>query len=98
MTVALSGFLGMLWTPAGDLVARGADRLGLDQGWAFAASQMQWSGGAAIGSAGGGALGQAAGDWAPYLLAATACLGTAAFWWGRRDADPDNARGSAAAA
>lgn len=93
VTVLLSGFLGMLWTPAGDLVARAADRLGLDQGWAFAASQVQWSGGAAIGSAAGGALGQASGDWVPYLMAAAACLVTAAFWWGRREADPDNARG-----
>lgn len=87
--VVMSGFLGMLWTPGGDLVATAADRIGLDQGWAFAANNMQWAGGAAIGSAAGGALGQAVGDGVPYLLGAALCLLTARFWWFGGRVGPD---------
>jgi MFS family permease len=89
VTVGLSGFIGMLWNPAGEVVATAADRLGLDHGWAFAASQVQWSAGAAIGAAAGGALGQAVGDWVPYVVAATICLVTAGFWWSARVSGPD---------
>jgi predicted MFS family arabinose efflux permease len=88
VTVGLSGFVGMLWTPAGDLVARAADRVGLDQGWAFAASQMQWSAGAALGAAVAGTIGQADGDSAAYLLGAALCLITAAYWWARVGIEP----------
>jgi MFS family permease len=86
VTILLSGFIGMLWTPGQEIIAKAADRLALDQGWAFAASQIQWSAGGAIGSAAAGALSQGVGDLVTYLVAAAACLLTAGFWWLRRPA------------
>jgi MFS family permease len=93
VTVVLSGFVGMLWTPAGNLVAAAADRLGLDQGWAFGGSQVVWAAGAAIGSAGGGGLAQATGDWVPCLGGATVFLVTVAVWWVRRGVEPNRPSG-----
>jgi predicted MFS family arabinose efflux permease len=83
--VGASGALGMLWTPGGHLVSLSADRLGLNQGYAFAINNVGWSGGVAVGSAAGGALGGLWGDAVPYALVAGLCLVTAArFWSGRQ--------------
>ncbi len=89
VAVLLVGALGMLWTPGGNLASLTADRLGLDQGWAFAVNNMQWAGGIAVGSAAGGALGDAVGDWLPLLIGAGMCLLTAGIWWSGRGIDPD---------
>jgi hypothetical protein len=94
LTVVLSGFIGMLWTPGQDIVASAADRLALDQGWAFAAARSSGPRpgrsaplpAGAIGSAAGGAFSQAVGALVTYLVAAAVCLLSAGFWWLRQPA------------
>jgi len=79
LAVVLTGAsvaLGSLWVPGGTLVSSRAESLDVDQGWAFAFNNVGWAAGVAIGSAGGGALAQAAGDWLPYGLGALLCLAT----------------------
>ncbi len=68
--------LGSLWVPGGTLVSERAETLDVDQGWAFAFNNVGWAAGVAIGSAGGGGLAQASGDWLAYGLAALLCLAT----------------------
>lgn len=69
-----SAGLGALWVPAGSAVSERAEALGVDQGWAFALSNLAWSAGVALGALGGGGLGQAAGDLLPYALVAATLL------------------------
>ena len=85
VVVIVSGLLGLAWLPAMALLTDGADRIGLDQGYAFAFFNLGWSAGFAVGAAGGGALAQAAGDAVPYLAVATAYAVTAvaALGWRR---------------
>jgi MFS family permease len=77
--VLASGGLGALWVPAGSAVSITAERLGVDQGWAFALSNLAWSAGVAAGALGGGGLGQAAGDLLPYALIAAVLLASVAL-------------------
>ena len=77
VVVVVSGVLGLAWLPAMALLTTGADRIGLDHGYAFAFFNLGWSAGFAVGAAGGGALAQAGGDRLPYLLAAGAYAATA---------------------
>lgn len=77
--VLASGGLGALWVPAGSAVSVTAERLGVDQGWAFALSNLAWSAGVAAGALGGGGLGQAAGDLLPYALIAAILLASVAL-------------------
>jgi predicted MFS family arabinose efflux permease len=85
LTVVLSEFIGMLWTPVRTSSRRPptgspSTRAGP------AASQIQWSAGGAIGSAAGGAFSQGVGDLVTYLVAAAVCLLSAGFWWLRQPA------------
>lgn len=87
LIVIVFGAIGALWTPGGNLMSLAADRLRLDQGYAFALNNIGWSLGIGVGSAAGGALGQAAGDVVAYGVVAVACLATALVWRPtRRDA------------
>lgn len=67
---------GTLYTPASALVAAGADGLGLNQGIAFALSNLTWAAGQSIAAAASGALAQATSDLVPYTLLAIACFAT----------------------
>ncbi len=80
LIVLVFGAIGALWTPGGNLMSLSADRLGLDQGYAFALNNIGWSLGIGVGSSVGGALGEAAGDVVAYSLVALACLATAVSW------------------
>jgi MFS family permease len=74
--VAGTPFYGTLFAPASALVASGAQGLGLNQGIAFALSNLTWAAGQSVAAAGSGALAQATSDQVPYALLAAACLGT----------------------
>jgi MFS family permease len=71
----LSGpLVGMLWIPGVALLSKGAETLGLEQAFAFAAMNLAWAGSQALGSGGGGALAGATSDAVPYALVAAAAL------------------------
>ena len=77
--IALSGPLeGGLFIPGMKLLADGAERAGLDQGYGFAVFNLTWALTTAAGAAGAGAISDAAGDQAAYLtLAAVMVLALA---------------------
>jgi len=77
---------GTLYAPASALVAAGAEGIGLNQGIAFAVSNLAWAAGQSVASSAGGALAQATSDVAPYALLAVACAGTAVVLRGSRRA------------
>jgi MFS family permease len=68
--------LGTFWTPAMALVSDASEEAGLDQGLAFAISNLAWSLGHVVGGGGGGALGETVGDGLPYGLLGALCLVT----------------------
>jgi predicted MFS family arabinose efflux permease len=72
VVVFVAGLLGALWVPAGLLLTAGAERIGLDNAFAFAFFNLGWAAGFTVGAAGGGALAQASSDAVPYLLLAGA--------------------------
>jgi MFS family permease len=69
-------FFGSLFAPASALVASGAQDLGLNQGIAFALSNLTWAAGQSVAAAASGALAQATSDLVPYALLTAACVGT----------------------
>ncbi len=69
---------GSLYTPAMALTSHRADAAGLAQGLAFGIMNTAWAVGALLGPALGGALAEAEGDGAPYLVGAGICLLTLA--------------------
>ena len=74
---------GALFAPGLALLSHGAERAGLSQGLAFGVMNAAWAWGALVGPAGGGAIGDLAGDTVAYGLGAVACLvtvGTLAVW------------------
>jgi len=77
---------GTLYAPASALVAAGAEGIGLNQGIAFAVSNLAWAAGQSVASSAGGALAQATSDVVPYALLAVACAGTAVVLRGSRRA------------
>jgi predicted MFS family arabinose efflux permease len=83
--IVACGLLGVLWVPAMALLTAGADRIGLDHGYAFAFFNLSWAAGFAIGAAGGGALAQATADAVPYLLVAGGYAATLAAAGALRD-------------
>jgi MFS family permease len=78
LVIASAPAIGTLWTPAIALLSDGAEQLGLQQGFAFALLNISWSIGDTLGAAGGGKLGQTAGDELPYLILAALCAVTLA--------------------
>jgi MFS family permease len=76
--VAGTPFFGSLFAPASAMVSAGAQHSQLNQGIAFAFSNLAWAAGQAVAAAGGGALAQATSDAVPYVTLAAACLVTLA--------------------
>ena len=70
--VAFGGF----YTPGMALVSDRAETVGLSQGLGFGIMNSAWALGNLTGPAAGGALAEAFGDAAPYLLAGTLCVAT----------------------
>jgi MFS family permease len=70
--------IGILWTPSMAMLSDGAEDRGLEQGMAVALTNLAWSTGQTLGSAGGARLGETHGDALPYLLLAAACALTLA--------------------
>ena len=69
---------GAFYTPGMALFSDTAEQIGIAQGLAFGAMNGAWAAGALVAPALGGGLAQLAGDWLPYVLLATVCLGTLA--------------------
>jgi MFS family permease len=69
-------FYGSLFAPASALVSDGATGMRLNQGIAFALSNLTWAAGQSVAAAASGALAQATSDLVPYALLAGACLAT----------------------
>ena len=70
--------IGILWTPSMAMLSDGAESRGIEQGYAVALTNLAWSTGQTLGSAGGARLGEAYGDELPYLLLAATCALTLA--------------------
>jgi len=69
-------FYGALFAPASALVSDGETGLGLNQGLAFALSNLTWAAGQSVAASASGALAQATSDLVPYALLGAACLGS----------------------
>jgi len=80
--------LGVFWAPAMAMLSDAAEGSGLDQGLAFALSNLAWAVGHLVGSGGGGALAEATSDAVPYGVLGVACAATlvAVMRLGRRRA------------
>ena len=72
--VALAGF----WAPAFALLSDAGEAVGLDQGYAFALTNLAWAGGQVSGAAAGGWVAERAGDAVPYAGLAVLCSATIA--------------------
>ncbi len=62
------GALGVFWAPAMAMLSDASEEVGLEQGLAFALSNLAWAIGHLIGAGGGGALAEATADAVPYAL------------------------------
>ena len=67
---------GASYPPAGAMISNGADRAGLDQGYAFGLFNLAWGVGQVGGDAGSAGLAQATSDAVPYAFLAVTCLVT----------------------
>jgi MFS family permease len=76
LVVAAGVAFGMLYAPAMALLSEGAERVGLDQGFAFALTNLAWAGGQVMGAAAGSRLAEATADAVPFAILAGACLAT----------------------
>jgi hypothetical protein len=75
--VLVMGVLGALWVPAMGALASGAERIGLDHGFASAFFTFAWAGGFAAGSVAGGGLAEISSDTVPYALVAVLYVASA---------------------
>jgi MFS family permease len=66
VVVGVSGLLGVLWVPAMGLLTGGADRIGLDHGFAFAYFNLAWAAGFSLGAFAGGTLAEVTSDGVAY--------------------------------
>jgi len=82
--ISCSAAIGVLWVPAGKLVSLAAERVEVDQGWAFALQNSTWSLAMGAGATAGGALAAFGGDLLAYALAAAACALVGALMFTRR--------------
>jgi predicted MFS family arabinose efflux permease len=88
VVVICTPVVGLLWAPANAMIADGAETQGMDQGFAFALSNLAWAGGQTIGAAGSARLAQSASDALPYLGLAAVCAVTVGVLWRSRDREP----------
>ena len=70
--------LGVFWAPAMAMLSDAAEEAGLDQGLAFALSNLAWAVGHLVGAGGGGALAEVTADAIPYGLLGVLCAATLA--------------------
>ncbi|MEA2247929.1 MAG: hypothetical protein QOH46_2458, partial [Solirubrobacteraceae bacterium] len=75
--VVVVGVLGALWVPAMGALGSGAERIGLDHGFASAFFTFAWAGGFTAGSVAGGGLAEISSDAVPYLLVAALYVASA---------------------
>ena len=87
--VVAIGVLGALWVPAMGVLTSGAERIGLDNGFATAFFTFAWAGGFAVGAVAGGALADATSDAVPYGL--VALLYVASALWAVSSGTPASA-------
>ena len=78
LIVLASPSYGTLWVPGMALISDGAERTGLDQGYAFAIFNRAWAAAQVVGSGGGAALAQETSDGVAYGLIAALCAATLA--------------------
>jgi MFS family permease len=64
------------WTPAMALLSDEVERARVQQGYAFAFTNIAWSAGQVVGNSGGGALAAATADWVCYGAVALLCAVT----------------------
>ena len=76
--VAVVSALASFWAPAFALLSDAGEATGLDQGYAFALTNLAWAGGQVAGGGGGGWVAERAGDAVPYGALAVLCLVTLA--------------------
>jgi MFS family permease len=69
---------GASYPAAGAMISDGAERAGLDQGYAFALFNLAWGIGQVLGDAGSAGLAQATSDAVPYATLAVLCFATLA--------------------
>lgn len=69
---------GASYPAAGAMISDGAERAGLDQGYAFALFNLAWGIGQVLGDAGSAGLAQATSDAVPYATLAVLCVATLA--------------------
>src|SRR5918996_718314 len=74
LVVAAGVAYGVNWVPGTALLSDGAEAAGIDQGFGFALLSVAWAPANVVGAGFGGALADAFGDAAAYLLAAALCL------------------------
>jgi MFS family permease len=79
LVCAASLSFGSLYTPGMSLTSHRAEAAGLAQGLAFGVMNTAWAAGELVGPTGGGAMAEAAGDAAPYLVGACLCAVTLAL-------------------
>jgi MFS family permease len=65
--------LGTFWAPAMAMLSDSADSHGMSQAYALALTNFAWAAGQIAGAGGGGSLAKAAGDAAPFAIAAGLC-------------------------
>jgi MFS family permease len=66
VVIGVSGLLGVMWVPAMGLLTGGADRIGLDHGFAFAYFNLAWAAGFSLGAFAGGSLAEVTSDGVAY--------------------------------
>jgi predicted MFS family arabinose efflux permease len=66
VVIAVSGLLGVLWVPAMGLLTGGAERIGLDTGFAFAYFNLAWAAGFSLGAFVGGSIAEVTADAVAY--------------------------------
>jgi MFS family permease len=66
VVIGVSGLLGVLWVPAMGLLTGGAEKIGLDHGFAFAYFNLAWAAGFSLGAFAGGSLAEVTSDGVAY--------------------------------
>ena len=70
---------GAFWAPAMALLSDEVERVRVQQGFAFAFTNIAWSAGQLVGNGGGSALAQATSDWVSYAAVASLFAATLTF-------------------
>ena len=74
LIVAADPAFGTYYAPAGGMISSGAERAGLDQGYAFGLFNLAWGIGQVVGDAGSAGLADATSDTVPYAVLAGTCV------------------------